>query len=377
MRNKILSTSLIYVFIILCGLWRSTDAQSPYESTRKLNKIVVETTINALPKPIRAYYQAHIVFIHEIVDLWGSIDSDKPRGEPDFHYIQLDIAASSEDWENRLEAVQRFPHNRKQAKQLLDKLGVKNGGQLPWVILDKQQSLEQAFSKGELASIIHETSALLHFIADAAWPFNTTKDHVNFSCIASLQSLDEQQYRDVKTFPATPEHVNNILTPQLLDRLTYEVRVSPARYQRISDPTKAVFDELIQTYKTIRLLQEATRSTRYEDKLAMKFEERLESVALLGAHLIGSAWENASKPSLITIDVNPNETISKKTNKPTIDITNAKFVGSKHSNIFHRDSCRHVKRIKPANMVRFDTLSKVQLAGRKACKTCKPLQKRP
>ena len=99
----------------------------------------------------------------------------------------------------------------------------------------------------------------------------------------------------------------------------------------------------------------------------------MEAVALMGANLIGSAWENANKPSLMANEANTIETISKKTNKPTIDITNAKFVGSKHSNIFHRESCRHVKRIKPANMVRFNTLTKVQLAGRKSCKTCKPL----
>lgn len=375
MRNKMITTSLTHVFVILCGLQLPVHAQFP-ESTRSINKIVSKTAINTLPKPLRSFYQDRIDRIHEIVELWGSSDSDKPRATPESHYIYLDISASSDDWEIRLEAVQRFPHDRKQAKQLFDKHRVKNGGQLPWVILEKQQALERAFVTGESVSILYETSVLLHFIADASWPFNTTNDHVNFSCEVSRSASTEQQYRDVKSFPATSEYVQLTLTPQMLDRLAYEVRVSPVRYKRISDPTQAVFDELIQTYKTIHLLQDAAKSIRHEDKLAMIFEERLEAVALLGANLIGLAWENANKPSMITVEA-AQPKISNKPDRQSRDTTTGIYVGSKHSSIFHRESCRHVKRIKPANMVRFDTLTKVQQAGRKACKTCKPLQKRP
>lgn len=312
MRNKILSTSLTCFFVILCGLQLPVQAQISHdEATRASGKIVTNAAINALPIPLRSFYQDRIEKIHTIVNLWSSLDPDKPRGEPDFHYIHLDIAASSEDWENRLGAVQRFPHDRKQAKLLFDKLGVNNNGQLPWVILDKQQSLEQAFNNGESVSILYETGMLLHFIADASWLKNTTTHHVIFSHRTSNSSTVHDPPKNVKSFSTLPINIPLTLTPQLLDRLAYEVRVS-MRYQRISDPTQAVFHELIQTYKTIHLLQEAAKSTRYEDKLAMIFEERFEAVALLGANLIGSAWENANKPSLIVTEADPHKTISKK-----------------------------------------------------------------
>lgn len=49
-----------------------------------------------------------------------------------------------------------------------------------------------------------------------------------------------------------------------------------------------------------------------------------------------------------------------------------KYVSSKNSQVFHRPQCRSVKRIKPENLVGYNSKEEVIQAGKRPCKVCKP-----
>jgi len=49
-----------------------------------------------------------------------------------------------------------------------------------------------------------------------------------------------------------------------------------------------------------------------------------------------------------------------------------KFVASKNSNVFHKPDCSSAKRIKPANLVGYNSRAEALKAGKRPCKRCKP-----
>ena len=50
--------------------------------------------------------------------------------------------------------------------------------------------------------------------------------------------------------------------------------------------------------------------------------------------------------------------------------SNAPYVASKNSNIFHKPSCPHAETIKPENMIQFNSLEEAKASGRRGCKKC-------
>jgi hypothetical protein len=53
-------------------------------------------------------------------------------------------------------------------------------------------------------------------------------------------------------------------------------------------------------------------------------------------------------------------------------IAGAHYVGSKNSDVYHYPSCHYVDRIKPENLIYFDTPEDAIAAGYRPCKVCKP-----
>jgi len=48
------------------------------------------------------------------------------------------------------------------------------------------------------------------------------------------------------------------------------------------------------------------------------------------------------------------------------------YVASKNSNIFHKPECSWAKRIKPENLVGYNSKDEAIKAGKRPCKRCKP-----
>lgn len=53
-------------------------------------------------------------------------------------------------------------------------------------------------------------------------------------------------------------------------------------------------------------------------------------------------------------------------------VKKSKYVASKNSNKFHKQSCSYVKKIKSKNKITFKSKSQAKKLGYKPCKKCKP-----
>jgi len=67
-------------------------------------------------------------------------------------------------------------------------------------------------------------------------------------------------------------------------------------------------------------------------------------------------------------------TATEKQTKPAAKsaVAEYKYVASKNSNIFHKPECSWAKRIKPENLVGYNSKEEVIKAGKRPCKWCKP-----
>ena len=69
--------------------------------------------------------------------------------------------------------------------------------------------------------------------------------------------------------------------------------------------------------------------------------------------------------------------ITVKPEKPTKPdakpiVAEYKYIASKNSKVFHKPDCRWAKRIKPANLVGYNSRNEAIEAGKKPCKSCQP-----
>jgi hypothetical protein len=67
-------------------------------------------------------------------------------------------------------------------------------------------------------------------------------------------------------------------------------------------------------------------------------------------------------------------TAAEKQTKPVDKsaVAEYQYVASKNSKIFHKPECRWAKRIKPENLVGYNSKEEVSKAGKRPCKVCKP-----
>lgn len=200
---------------------------------------------------------------------------------------------------------------------------------------------------------------------------------------AAMPSLGRDADRSGEEFRLDPSWSGAIVEHRV--RLQYEARVSPVRFRPVEqiDQTvrvvmrrgqqanQRVFD-LDGANTAIRKSQGSrSRSTEQEakpieqsDRLVRVLEDRIEDGALLAARLIGSAWIEAGKPTA--------PTSSARTAPIASETTQGGYVASRHSKVFHKADCPHVKRISPANRITFSSPTEAESAKKKPCRTCKP-----
>lgn len=362
------------------------ESPAPYE-------IVAVTAVNILPAPLRDDFQSHMEAIKRgaLSPRDGSTSSSSaPRlDRAECHYVHLDIAAVDQaDPKSRRAAARMFPRDRHAAEVCATQLGKPDVGTLPWVIEDTYKSLGKDFSERHWNHVHQRAGVLLHFVTDAALPFNArTPDEAGPAGDSNDRrgrALESAVYSFIARHRA---------------RLDYEVRVLPDRFVPLREPMDAVFGLLLDSHEKADALlamdAEAWQSAGLpgndensdhaawaacdaglgEPGMAM-LEAQLEAAALLSANLIGTAWIEAGKPQP---PVSPRPEIhAEKATVPALapqaiaDKTTGGFMGSMSSQIFHRASCQHVRRIKPDNAIHYATAAEALAAGRTACKTCRP-----
>ena len=321
----------------------------------------------------------------------GTSTSGASSGEVGRHYVMLDVAAVDGDPGGRHTAAQAFPHDRAGATRLFRHHGRRNGGSLPWVIQERYHELIQAFQSGEEDAIVRAIGCLLHFVTDAALPFNTTADPDGIGSGALYWSVAGAARHASLAHHSVRHRCQLALICRLRSRFDHEVRVAPERFRFLSDPSKATLGLLLDSHRAVNTLLSMDADTlselgitdaetfaaradayyaRLSERAAAVMELRLEDAALLGASLIGTAWAEAGSPSpsgWTATRVQAPEGIS-----PPPDETDGSFVGARRSRVFHRAACSHARRIKPTNLVKFGSSKEAVDAGRKPCKSCRP-----
>lgn len=86
------------------------------------------------------------------------------------------------------------------------------------------------------------------------------------------------------------------------------------------------------------------------------------------------AYIAANPPGTRPPDANDITGKPEKLTKPDAKraVAQYKYVASKNSKVFHKPECRWVKRIKPANLVGYNSRNEAIEAGKRPCKMCKP-----
>ena len=101
-------------------------------------------------------------------------------------------------------------------------------------------------------------------------------------------------------------------------------------------------------------------------------------VALEQADAFITGWLDANPKSIQPTDVRTSNTVSqtilKKPGKPEPKpaVAKYKYVASKNSKVFHKPDCSWAKRIKPKNLVGYNSRDEAIKAGKRPCKMCKP-----
>lgn len=355
-------------------------------------EIVASVSVGLLPTPIRPLFEARLEAFgaHATAGLEsGSTEAVLP-GDDDAHFVLLDVAQRAGSDAARRQAALAFPRDRVSAKELARRWQVRHGGTLPWMLEDTYRALTEAMDARRLDEMVREAGYLLHFATDAALPFNTTVLRDGMPAHRLVHSPRDRSLAN-RWHHNTRQRCQAALVRRQRSRFAYEVRVWPGRISHAMNVRQAVFATLLDSHRAVDALLKVDdelfatlgisdgasfemRSDAYYERLAELagpiIESRLEAASLLTAGLIAAAWVEAGSPAASRFIVATQPTVASPAS--TTESSAALFVGSRHSTVFHRTTCAHVRRIGQDNRVMFATVADAIDAGRTSCKACRP-----
>ncbi|MFV8269422.1 zinc dependent phospholipase C family protein [Flavobacterium sp. GT2N3] len=273
--------------------------------------------VMALPKPLQTFFYNHIDFITQestVPDLRRNVLNDKE--EPPRHYF---------DMEN-FGAAAALPKTMKDAKLKYDEKFLNKNGILPWYIQDMMVKLTKAFKDKRKNEILFIAGDLGHYIADAHMPLHTSDNHDGQNTNQKgIHSLWESRL------------------PELFAK-NYNLNVAQGKY--LEDVDKATWDIIFDTHSLVEPLLATDKKLRiattenkmyvtdaagnvvknkyggmlYSDEYAAKLhtdlngmvEQQMKKAITATASFWYTAWVNAGKPDLSTLDA---AELTKRNNK--------------------------------------------------------------
>ncbi|GAA4303743.1 zinc dependent phospholipase C family protein [Compostibacter hankyongensis] len=265
--------------------------------------------IFALPEGMRAFFFNHADFITEesvLPDVRKYTIND--RAEPDRHYIDLEAYGK--------DPFKTLPHDWTAAKKKYGEKMLHKNGILPWYVPEMMEKLTRAFRERDKSNILFIAADLGHYLGDATQPLHTTLNY-------------DGQLSDQKGIHAFFES-------QLPERFgaAYNFHVSPARY--LDDPVKEIWNILQESHALVdtvllaekRLAAQFPASRKYvtdasgkpvknsygqpvhsleyakayHDALQGAIEKLLRRAVQATADYWYTAWVNAGKPRLDSLD---------------------------------------------------------------------------
>ncbi len=395
----------------LCLLLISTDISQDGQTacTMADKRIVARLCIDALPEPLRNFYSLHSDALSERAVEPGGVWLRNPRlaRRQSWHYLMLDADADNMTADSRIEATGRFPHQWAEARKLFRTHNIKHGGQLPWQLSSLVEELTLAFGKPDTNAIVKLSGYVIHFAADAANPFNTTRDprgvetgnhdlghftmenklfahqDVSHRLYWELIRRNTQRYKEAVD-PSRIRFDLNVNPPYLILEAMAE---SSATLPYLIAADRNVFEKMAINNATSLLAREEEFYLLLDNKCADYCIACIERATRLSTTLIVHAWHESGSPSHVPVTPEPNDNELQQlepealTGTPQQTSDGAQestsklqtvFVASKRSNIFHRPDCRHAARISKENIVEYASLEEAVASGKQPCKTCKP-----
>lgn len=283
------------------------------------HKHISRAAVFALPSEMRVFFYNHIDFITEdavVPDLRRSLIND--RNEPPRHYIDI------EDFGNI--PLSSFPKTTKEAYQKYDSVFLNKTGYLPWYIQDLTDKLTHAFKKRDKSEILFLATDLSHYIADAHQPLHTSSNYngqlTNQNGVHSLwESSLPQMFGSIYNFnTGTAKYISNISeeTWKIIAQSHAQVDTLLAAERKVRNNfnndnmyKKDADGKLIMFYNSPVFSDEYAR--QFNEALGGMIEHQLRLSIADVANFWYTAWVNAGKPNLISLD-DPHLTIQNKKN---------------------------------------------------------------
>jgi hypothetical protein len=262
-----------------------------------VHRLIVHRAIDALPPPIKAFYDKHRTYVVEHCidpDLWRNAGFVE---EPPNHFLDIDAYGPY--------PFSDLPRDKDAAvKKFGSEMIVKNG-LLPWRAQEMFDRLTRSFeqhSKGGSLYALEDakffSAVLAHYVSDAHVPFHAV---VNY---------DGQ---------LTNQHgIHARFETELVMRNEAALAIKPPAMPPVGSMRDFIFDTLTEGTRLVPPILDADRKAVegkefYDDEYFARFlvptkpilERRLsESAAAVAAAIVG-AWERAGKPNLPLNPTNP------------------------------------------------------------------------
>ncbi|MEJ7740024.1 MAG: zinc dependent phospholipase C family protein [Chitinophagaceae bacterium] len=302
MKQKLLSAALLILIMVFTS---SHSAGWGFWAHQRINRAAVF----ALPEQMRSFFYNHIDYITEesvIPDVRKYAVSDK--AESNRHYIDLEMLRSS--------PAQTIPQSFREAQSTYHDTLIQAAGLLPWYIDTMTTKLTNAFREKKKQEILFLAADLAHYTGDAHMPLHTTINHdgqlTSQKGIHSFWEsyLPEKFGTDYNLHTGDAIYITDIRkeiwriiesSHQLVDTL-----LRTEKNLRSQFPANQVF----QTDSAGKIMKNKYNQTVFSLAYAKRFHESLNGMVerqlrlsiMATANLWYTAWVNAGKPDLGSLD---------------------------------------------------------------------------
>ena len=272
------------------------------------HKHINKSAVFALPEAMRVFFYNHIDFITEesvVPDIRKYTINDKAEGPR--HYIDI---------ESFSKPIDELPQSSKEASAMYSDSLLKSTGILPWYIQDMMEKLTKAFKDKKNAEILFLAADLGHYIGDAHMPLHTSLNHdgqfTNQKGIHAYweSQLPEQFGSSYNFYTGEAKYIDDVKketwriikhTHLLVDSLlTIERRINHAFPQDKIYKTDGQGN--IVKNKYFQPVHSAEYSRTYHEALKGMIENQIRLSIAATADYWFTAWVNAGKPDLTSLD---------------------------------------------------------------------------
>ncbi|NOX57450.1 MAG: hypothetical protein GXP29_01160 [Planctomycetes bacterium] len=370
-------------------------------------RIVMQTTIDALPEPLSTHFapmrETLLERVVEPVGLWEREPRYQKRQQ--WCFLHLDLAAQSNAQSDRMVAASSFPTEPGAAARFMREHDVKRGGRLPWALEDLTQKLSRAFASADQQAIAERTGHLVALCTFAANPFRVTRNDRGAETSNAIFA-DAQMGDPFFAHQDVAQRFGWELIRRYSNRYRLAIESEEFRYPLEFDARSTIFETMLGSLDHLGVLCKSDRDVQsrmglkdratflerkdeyYElldDACGDHAVEMLRRASRLSVVLVFDAYQRAGSPKLgVTVPSTPVKTAnapaekvaaaSEPEAKPAAaeePAANDKIrVASKRSKVFHRSFCNHVKRISKKNLVEYADDVKAKESGKRPCRAC-------